>query len=50
MTDRQLHNEVKEYEGFLDLVAPIDQEARDTELEYLSGIEKEVKKELGVSK
>lgn len=49
MTDRQLRNEVNIYEGFLDFVSPIDQKERQTELEYLEKVEKELKSE-GVSK
>lgn len=50
MTIRQLHHEVKEYESLLDYVYQVDLEAKDEELEYLSEVEREVKKELGVSK
>jgi hypothetical protein len=46
MTEKQLHHEVKEYEGLLEVIAPVDFEARDEEIEYISEIEREVKQEL----
>lgn len=50
MTEQQLHHEVKEYESLLNNVYPVNLKAKEEELSYISEIEKEMKKELGVSK
>lgn len=47
MTEQQLHQEVNTYEGFLNFVSPINEIERDTELEYLERVEKEIKMEGG---